>query len=73
MTAKEFHSTLLGLNLVGTIAWLAELSTIFGFIAAMMGAIAGVMLVCIRWKDWMQSMPVQAVLTRWRRWFPSRQ
>ena len=57
---------LFSINILGTMTWLVESTNLLGFIGAVMAVMAGVMLVCIRWADFVASKPVQAFLA-WRR------
>jgi hypothetical protein len=61
---KERTGSLFGLNIMGVVTWVAESTNIVGLIGAMVGLLAGVMLVCIRWNDFVASRPVQWVLER---------
>lgn len=58
LSLKERTGSLLGLNIIGTLTWVVESTNIIGLFAAMVGLAAGVMLVCIRWNDFMASKPV---------------
>ena len=61
---RERTGSLFGLNIIGTLTWVVESTNIIGLFAAMVGLAAGIMLVCIRWGDFMASKPVQWIKAR---------
>ena len=63
---RERTGSLFGLNIIGTLTWVVESTNIIGLLAAMVGLAAGVMLVCIRWQDFMASKPVQWIKGRFK-------
>lgn len=56
---RERTGSLFGLNIIGTLTWVVESTNVIGLFAAVVGLGAGVMLVCIRWGDFMASKPVR--------------
>lgn len=52
-----------GTWVVGTMAWVVEATNIIGMLGAAVGLFAGVMLVVIRWDDFIQSRPVKALVS----------
>ena len=52
---KIHTGKLLATWLVGTVTWLAEATQVIGFLGAIVGFVAGAMLVAIRWDDFMDS------------------
>ena len=61
---RERTGSLFGINIIGTITWVVESTNVIGLFAAVVGLAAGVMLVCIRWSDFMASKPVQWIKGR---------
>lgn len=55
---KERTGSLFGINIIGTLTWVVESTNVIGLFAAVVGLAAGVMLVCIRWSDFMASKPI---------------
>lgn len=62
---RDHTGKLFSINVVGTMTWIVESTNVFGLLAAVVGLAAGVMLVCIRWGDFMASKPVQWIKARW--------
>ena len=55
---RERTGSLFGINIIGTLTWVVESTNVIGLFAAVVGLAAGVMLVCIRWSDFMASKPI---------------
>lgn len=52
---KDHTSKLFGTWILGTATWIAEAHTIIGLLGATLGLFAGLMLVVIRWDDFVDS------------------
>ncbi len=63
---RERTGSLFGLNIIGTLTWVVESTNIIGLFAAMVGLVAGIMLVAIRWGDFMASKPVLWIKGRFK-------
>lgn len=61
---RERTGSLFGINVVGVITWVVESTNVVGLLAALVGLAAGIMLVAIRWADFMASKPVQWLVNR---------
>lgn len=63
----KYHSgKLFGTWAIGTVTWVTDATSVIGFLGACAGAVAGIMLVIIRWDDFVQSSVVKRLI-RWRR------
>jgi hypothetical protein len=62
---RERTGSLFGINVFGVITWVVESTNVVGLLAALVGLAAGIMLVAIRWSDFVASKPVQWVKARW--------
>lgn len=66
---KEHTTGITSTWLLGLITWISSATNYIGLIGAFVGAVAGIMLVSIRWDDFMKSKPVRllsAVIRRWK-------
>jgi hypothetical protein len=50
---------------LGTITWASSATGVVGFLGACVGLIAGLMLIVIRWEDFVNSKPI----TKLRAWY----
>lgn len=59
MTDLKYHSgKLFGTWVIGTTTWIADATSFIGFVGAAAGMLAGIMLVVIRWSDFVKSSPI---------------
>lgn len=68
-TDLKYHSgKLFGAWVIGTTTWIADATSFMGFVGATAGMVAGLMLVVIRWGDFVQSTPIAKLRKLlWRR------
>ena len=64
---RDHTGKLFGVNILGVITWVAESTNVIGLIGAVAGLAAAVMLICIRWGDFVASKPVQFLLEWWNK------
>lgn len=62
---RDHTGKLTGAWTIGTLTWVAEATTVVGFIGAALGAAAGLMLVLIRWDDFTKTESYRKI----RSWF----
>lgn len=51
--------------ILGTVTWVSQATNYIGLLGAFVGCFAGVMLVCIRWDDFVNSKPITRLRTWW--------
>lgn len=63
----RFNPHLFATNVTGFAVAIVEHTNCLAVIGGMVGIFSGFMLICINWRAWLNSEPVQAVLALFRR------